>query len=137
MAQRLGETDRAMATHAQEADIVEEDHASERLGPRRWQEQRADQRIEATRLVAHGGAEAVVELAEHTRALRRRAGSEVGCAGEDNARRLTFGVRIDDSDPLHGRELARAQVARVESERSTNVHGLRTSLRYSTVTCGP
>ena len=38
---------------------------------------------------------------EHIAALRERARSEIGSAGDDHARRLAAGVRIDDLDFLH------------------------------------
>ena len=107
--ERGHEADRAVAAHADVADVVEEDHAGGARGVLRRDEQRAHQHVRAARLVDDRGAEPV-ELAPEALAPRgERARSEIGAAGDDHARRLASGMRIDDFDPVHGCLAGRAR----------------------------
>src|SRR5690606_24272663 len=64
MRQRPGQADGAVATHAQIADIVEEDHAraATRIGG--FQQQRTDHRVRSARLAGDGAAPMIVAVAE-------------------------------------------------------------------------
>ncbi len=63
--------------------------------------ERAHQHVRAARLVDHRPAKAIEIAAESLAPRRERAGSEIGAAGDDDARRLASGVRIDDLDLVH------------------------------------
>ena len=71
--QRDGHADRAVAAHAEVADVVEEDHAGRARRVGRLAEQRADHHVRAARLVDHGRAERVVPVAEDRQPLGHRA----------------------------------------------------------------
>ena len=64
--------------------------------------QGADQHVGAARLVDDARAEGVELLAKQLGALRQRPAAEVRPAGDDDARRLAAGVRVDDGNALHG-----------------------------------
>jgi hypothetical protein len=89
------EADGAVATHADEADVVEEDDA-ELVGGVGWfAEKCADDGVVAARFVDDGGAEAVVGLAEDSEAVAHGAAAEIGGAGNDEPGGFTAGVRIN------------------------------------------
>src|SRR5262249_14636738 len=87
--------------HAEVADIVEKDHAGGARRITRRTEESTDEDIGAARLVDDRGAEAVEFLAKALAAFGQSARTEVRTALDDDAGRLTGGVRIDDADAAH------------------------------------
>ena len=96
--QRHHQPDGAVAAHAEEADVVEEDHAGLARGVVRLAEQRAHDGVVAARLVDDGRADVVEVVAEAVEALLDRAAAEIGAARDDDARGLAAGVGIDYVD---------------------------------------
>ncbi|MNM97044.1 hypothetical protein D3C81_1095400 [compost metagenome] len=86
MRQRPGQADGAVATHAQIADIVEEDHActAARIGG--LQQQRTDHRVRTARLAGDGAAPMIVAVAEDFAALRKASLAQVREARHDDSR---------------------------------------------------
>ncbi len=91
------DADRAVAAHAEVADVVEEDHAAGAAGVLGWREQRAHEHVIAARLVDERTAPRVAFGAKARPPLGHRAASEVGAAADHQARRLAAGVRIDEA----------------------------------------
>ncbi len=98
MGQRDDEADGAVAAHAQVADVIEEDDTGGAGLIDRFAEQRAYDDIRSARLVDDGGTEAVVEALKAFQPLGEGAVAEVGAAGDDEARRLSGGVGVEDGD---------------------------------------
>ena len=94
--QRHHQADRTVPAHVQAADVVEENHARRTTGIARRKQQRADQHVGAARFVHHCRAEPVELRAEPLAPLGERAASRIGSAGNDHARRLAAGMRVDD-----------------------------------------
>ena len=109
MGQRHRDADRAVAAHAQVADVVEEDDARGGRTGRPARGQGADHHVRAARLVDDGRAERVVTVAEDGQALGHRAGAELGAARDDHAGRLAAGVGVDHLDAMHGHPLRLAR----------------------------
>ena len=93
--QRHGDADRAVAAHAEVADVVEEDDAGGGGRIDRLEDQGADHHVRAARLVDDGRAERVVTVAEDREAIGHRAVAELGPARDHHAGRLAAGVRVD------------------------------------------
>ena len=103
MRERDNEADRPVPAHLEHADVVEEDDTRDARLVARFHEQRADNHIRAARFVDHGGAEAVVLLAKNLLLFGHRAAAEFRPAADDDARRFTAGVRVNDLDSFHFR----------------------------------
>src|SRR5581483_7530909 len=101
--ERDHQADRAVAAHADRADVVEVDDAGGAAGLRGLDQQRADDDIRAARLVDARGAEAVELAREAIAPLGEAPAAEVRQPVHDYARRLTAGVGIDDLDAPHAR----------------------------------
>ena len=93
-----------MTTHAEVADVIEEDDP----GGAGWidgiGEQSADHDVGTARLVDHGGAERVEAIAEEKTALSHRTGAEVGTTTDNDPRRLAASVSVENVDALVGNE---------------------------------
>ena len=86
---------RAVAAHADVADVVEEDDTRSAAFVLRLAQQRANQSVISTRLV-HGEAAIVIELlGEAPASFRQRPGSQWGSAFDDEPCRLAFSVAVD------------------------------------------
>ena len=109
-----------MAAHPEIAHIVEKDHPEIAIGAVRRDEQRADPRIGAARLVHDRGAIAIEALAKALHPFAERTLTEIRTAREHEARGLAAGMRIDDLDlRTHGRESrARSTIAITAARRS-------------------
>ncbi len=99
------DADRAVATHAEIADIVEKDDAGDAAGIGRLTKQGADDDIGAARLVDDGGTERVVMALKQSAPVGEATAAKIRAAGDDHARRLAAGVRIDDMDASGGHDL--------------------------------
>ena len=87
-----------MATHAEVSDVVEEDDAGGAVMIDRLAEERSDDDVRTARLGYNCGSKGVVVAAETLEAVGERAFAEVGGSGDYEARGLTPGVRIDDTN---------------------------------------
>src|SRR5437867_4941598 len=94
--ERNDKPDRAVATHAEITNIVEEDNARGARVIVRFANQRADEHFGAAWFVDDGGAKIVVLLAEDPEPVGQAAGTEVRPSTDDDARRFAGGVGIDD-----------------------------------------
>ena len=101
MRQRYNQTDRAVAAHAEIADVVEKDHPRHAGLVRRFHQQRPHQHIRAARFVYHRRAEGIVLFTENLQPFGHRALAQVRTAGNDNACRFAAGVGINDGDLFH------------------------------------
>jgi hypothetical protein len=72
------EADGAVATHAEVADVIEEDDAGGAGGVDGCAEQGADEDVGAAGLVDDGGAEPIVRFAKRSQTFGHGAGAEVG-----------------------------------------------------------
>jgi len=99
--QRRDDADRAVPAHAQQAHVVEEDHARHAARRARLDQQRAHHRVAAARLAGHRGAEGVVVACELGALVGQRGAAQRGAAFEHDARGLAGGVGIDDDDLVH------------------------------------
>ena len=100
MRQRHADTDRAVAAHADRADIVEENHARRAGRIARLAQQCADEHVRSARLADDGRAEFIEPLAKDRAAFEQRTIAKIGGAFDDNTRRLAPGVRIDNVNSL-------------------------------------
>src|SRR5687767_11757953 len=99
-----------MPTHAEVADIVEEDDARRARGIDRLADERPDKQVRAARFEDHGATEIVEPFAEELHAVGERTRAQLRSAGDDHARRLAGGVGVYDADALkvgHGDQTAR------------------------------
>ncbi len=97
MRQRHRGADRPMAAHAEKADVVEEDQPGGASRILRLAQQRADQRVEAARLVDDESPDMIEFLGEALAPLGERAAAERRPAFDDEPRRFALGVGIDDA----------------------------------------
>ena len=97
MRQRRRGADRPVAAHAEKADVVEEDQTGGASRILRLAQQRADQRVEAARLVDDESPDMIEFLGEALTPLGERAAAERRPAVDDEPRRLALGVGIDDA----------------------------------------
>src|SRR5687768_11239794 len=95
------QTDHSMATHPEETDVVEEDHARGAIGFMRRNEHCANEHIGTTRFIHDGGAEAVMFLAEDVELSGDWPSAEIRAALDHDASWLAAGVRVDDVHFLH------------------------------------
>src|SRR5712691_4418512 len=100
MGERHGHADGPVAAHAQDADVIEEDHAGHAARIDWLTEQGTDKDIRAARFVDHGGAKGIVSLAEKLALMGQRPLPEIRAPGGDDARRLATGVGVDDPNSL-------------------------------------
>ena len=92
MRERHGHADRPVATHPEEARVVEEDHAGGAGAVFRLHEERPDERVGAARLEDHTAAEVVVRRAEALEPVGGGARAEIGAAVDDDSSRFPLGV---------------------------------------------
>ena len=85
-----------MTAHCKAADVIEENHAGRARFILRFHKQRTDNHVRAARLVDDGGTELIVLLAEYLQPVSRGTATQFRPSGDDDARRLTAGVRIND-----------------------------------------
>ena len=100
VSERDGDADRAVAAHAEIADVVEEDDPDDAGRVGRFAEHRADHHVRAAGLVHHGRAEAVVPVAKDRQPLGHRPPAQVGRTREDDPRGLAAGVGVDHADAM-------------------------------------
>src|SRR4029079_13774744 len=84
----VGEADGAVATHADDADVVEEDDAGRATRLVRLDEEGAHEDVGAAGLVGDEFTKGVVLVTESLRPIGERALAEVRAAGQDDAGRL-------------------------------------------------
>ena len=96
--ERAHDADQAVAAHAEVGAVVEEDDAGDGAVGDGRREQRADDRVVSARLAHDGAAQMVVVRAQIVAPLRHRRAGRLRPAVDDDARRLAFGVRVDDAD---------------------------------------
>jgi hypothetical protein len=95
ISERRDQSDRAMAAHANVADVVEEDHPAGIGGVGRCAKERADQHVRAARFVDDRPAPRIVLVAEAVPALRHVTVTQIGATADDYARGLASGVGVD------------------------------------------
>ena len=98
MGQRGDDADRAMATHAEVAGIVEEDDARDCLRRNGRLQDGTDHAFAAARLGDQRSSQPIGFVAEPCQACGHVARAEVGHPLDDHARRLAGSVRVDDAD---------------------------------------
>jgi len=121
MPERCDQTDRAVPAHPQVAHIVEEDDAEPAIGAVGFDEQRANDRIRAPRLVDDGRTIGIEVPLKALHPLLERSLPQVGAAIEHQPRGFAAGVRINDAhrERAHGRESrARSIIAITAARRS-------------------
>jgi hypothetical protein len=101
VAERDGDADRAVAAHAQIADVVEKDHAGGAGRIHGRAKQGADQHVGAPRLADDRPPQVVVNRAKPFTPLGQGPRTQVGAALQDDARGFAARVRIDDAEPMH------------------------------------
>ena len=100
--QRCDQANRAVATHAQVAAVVEEDHAR-RVGGVLWcAEQRAHHHVATARFQHGGGAPGVVLACQPLAPLGHGASAQVRKSANDKPGRLAAGMGVDHLDSSHG-----------------------------------
>ena len=95
--QRAHDADEPMAAHAEVGAVVEEDDAGDRAGLHRRREQRADDGVVAARLTHDRAAKMVEPRAQIVAPLGHRGAGGLRPSVDHDARRLAFGVRVDDA----------------------------------------
>ena len=100
--ERCDQPDGAVATHAQVAAVVEEDHARCVGGILRRAEQRPHHHVAATRLQHGGCPPGIVALGQQRTPFGHGAGAQVWKAVDDKPGRLAARVGVDHVDALHG-----------------------------------
>ena len=103
MRERDDQPNGAVPAHAEQAHVVEKDHAGRARRVHRFDKQRTHEHIAPARLIDHGAAEAVVLLMKDPRFLRDAPAAQIRPARDDNPRRLAAGVGVDGNDALEGR----------------------------------
>jgi hypothetical protein len=98
MRQSGDQSDGTVAAHAEIAHVVEEDNTGGGCRLLRSAEESADEHVGTAGLGKDSGAEAVMLGAKNLQARRKAAFSQRRAARDDNARGLSGGVRIDNSD---------------------------------------
>src|SRR5436309_3027540 len=101
MRERRHHADGAMTAHAEIADVIEEDHSRSARCIGRLAEERADEHVRAARFIHHSAAKAIIPLAKNFEAPGERTAAQIRAAFDHDSRRLSFGMRINDSDSLH------------------------------------
>ena len=96
--ERAHDADEPVAAHAEVRAVVEEDDARRGVGRDRRREQRADDRVVAARLAHDGAPQMIVVRAQVIAPLGHRRAAGLRPAVDDDARRLAFGVRVDDAN---------------------------------------
>ena len=93
--ERSHEADRAVPTHTERTDVVEENDAADagRIGG--WNQQPADENIRPARLVHRERTKAIVLFAKPQATFRHTPLAQLWTTRNHNPRRLATGVRID------------------------------------------
>ena len=94
------QTNRSVTTHAQIANVIEEDHTGNARRIHGFAEQSANHHVGTPRLIHYGGAKTVVPAAEAFQALGNGPASEVRGAAHHQASRLPSSMGIDDADSM-------------------------------------
>ena len=92
------EPDGSMAAHADIADVVEEDHTGGAGGIDGIAEERADDYVRTARLIDDRCAEIIMQTLEAISAIGERPTAEIGSTIDDEAGRLSGGVRVEDGN---------------------------------------
>jgi hypothetical protein len=92
------QTDRAVAAHAEAADVVEEEDAGRRVRVVGRQQERTDHRRMAAGFAHHRVAPIGACGVEPCAPLGERARAQVGAAGHDQPGGFAAGVAVDDTD---------------------------------------
>src|SRR5258706_11818585 len=102
MSKRGNQANRAVTTHSEVADVVEENHAgiTRRIG--RLDQERAHDDIGAAWLIHNRGTKRVVMLAQHFHLVSHCARPKVRPTSYDDPSRLATGMRVYDGDSFHG-----------------------------------
>jgi len=98
---RSDKANRAVAAHVEVAHVIEEDHARCATSIIRFAEKRPDEHVRTTRFINDGGPKAIMPLSKDFHTLPQRTIAQIRAPLDDDARRLSSSVGIDDSDLLH------------------------------------
>ena len=100
--ERGDEPDSAVAAHSNVSDIIEEDHASGAGFVDRLTEKRADDDVGTSWLIDDGCPEVIMQTQKAVLAIGQWASAEVGSSVDDEPRRLSGGVRVEDRNAAWG-----------------------------------